>query len=338
MDSLTHIALGACLGEAFLGKQLGRRAMVWGALAHSSADIDFIAGFWLSPSEALLAHRGFTHSLLFAAVLSFVYAITADRYHRPHNISMKTWGLFFSVAIFGHVFIDAFNNYGVGWFEPFSHYRISFNSLYVADPFFSLWPALALAGLLFFKSKDRQRRRWLFIGLGLPLLYLGYALCNKAFIIGKVRSLALQEHIPYTDYFSTPAPLNNWLWFFVLKADTGYYTGYRSVWDGKKPLTLTYFPQNRHLLDTVSDHEAVQHLIRFSRNFYTVEQWHDTLVFNNLQFGQMLGWVQPRGHFVFHFYLSHPNDNRLVVQRGRFEGWNREAFWSLIRRIRGNAP
>ena len=32
----------------------------------------------------------------------------------------------------GRFFIDAFNNYGVGWFEPFSHERISFNAIYVA--------------------------------------------------------------------------------------------------------------------------------------------------------------------------------------------------------------
>jgi hypothetical protein len=33
MDSITHIALGACMGQAFAGKQLGKRAMLWGAMA-----------------------------------------------------------------------------------------------------------------------------------------------------------------------------------------------------------------------------------------------------------------------------------------------------------------
>jgi inner membrane protein len=33
MDSLTHIVAGACIGEIALGKKIGRKAMLWGALA-----------------------------------------------------------------------------------------------------------------------------------------------------------------------------------------------------------------------------------------------------------------------------------------------------------------
>ena len=58
MDSLTHIVLGACVGEVIAGKKLGRKAWLAGAIFQSFPDIDFIAGFWLSPAEDLLAHRG----------------------------------------------------------------------------------------------------------------------------------------------------------------------------------------------------------------------------------------------------------------------------------------
>ena len=69
MDSLTHIALGACVGEAFFERGFGKKAMLWGALAQSVPDIDFVASFWMPTAENLLAHRGFTHSLLFAALV-----------------------------------------------------------------------------------------------------------------------------------------------------------------------------------------------------------------------------------------------------------------------------
>ncbi len=124
------------MGEAFAGKKLGRKAMVWGLLAQSFPDIDFIATTWLNTPSDLLAHRGFTHSILFAVIVALIMAVLANRWHRPHNISLKRWMLFFSAAILSHIFIDAFNNYGVGWFEPFNHDRISFNTVYVADPFF----------------------------------------------------------------------------------------------------------------------------------------------------------------------------------------------------------
>ena len=79
MDSLTHIAVGACMGEAFAGKTVGRKAMLWGILAQSIPDIDFIASFWLDTPDNLLAHRGFTHSLLFGALIATIMAFLAER-------------------------------------------------------------------------------------------------------------------------------------------------------------------------------------------------------------------------------------------------------------------
>ncbi|HEY0732729.1 MAG TPA: metal-dependent hydrolase, partial [Chitinophagaceae bacterium] len=67
------------------------------------------------------------------------------------------------------------------------------------------------------------------------------------------------------------------------------------------------------------------------------EQWNDTLVFNDLRFGQIVGWHDPRERFAFHYYLGHDEeDNRLVVQRGRFARWNEESLSSLIRKIKGD--
>ena len=80
MDSITHIALGACMGEAFAGKKLGKKAMLWGALAQSIPDIDFVASFWMDTSSNLLAHRGFTHSFLFCVIAALFLAFFAERW------------------------------------------------------------------------------------------------------------------------------------------------------------------------------------------------------------------------------------------------------------------
>jgi inner membrane protein len=244
--------------------------------------------------------------------------------------------LFFGGVIFIHLFIDAFNNYGVGWFEPFSHQRISFNTIYVADPFFSIWPCIACLALIITKRRQPRRKKWWRMGLGLSGLYLFICLINKAQIDSDVKKILKQQQISYTRYFTTPAPLQNFLWFVVAGNDSGYYIGFRSVFDKKKEITFQYFPRNDSLLNPVLDYEELHQLIRFSKHFYTVEKWKDTLVFNDLRFGQMIGWQNPRGQFVFHYYLQHPNDNKLVVQRGRFRGWNWQAAKSLLKRISGN--
>ncbi|MBK7555701.1 MAG: metal-dependent hydrolase [Flavobacteriales bacterium] len=125
MDSLTHLVVGACIGEVFLGRQLGRRALLWGAFAQSAPDLDVVAALWTDTAENLLAHRGFTHSFLFAAVLTPLFALAADRWHRPHDIRFSRFCWFFGVAIFGHTLLDGLNSYGTGWFEPFSHARVA---------------------------------------------------------------------------------------------------------------------------------------------------------------------------------------------------------------------
>jgi inner membrane protein len=337
LDTLTHIAIGACIGEVVLHKQLGKKALLWGILAQSIPDIDFIAVLWTSTSENLLAHRGFTHSILFALIISLAMSLAADHWHRPHNIRFTKFILFFTAQVFIHNTIDAFNNYGVGWFEPFSHERISFNTIFVADPFFSIAPGLAAVALFILKnSNHRHRKYWVRGGLMIPVIYLGYALFNKTTIDKDVRTAFAEQKISYTDYFTTPTPLNNWLWYVVAKDNTGYHIGFRSVFDTKPGIDFTFFPRNDSLLKPVLDHEDAQHLLRFSRGFYILEKWNDSLVFNDLRFGQIAGWQNPKGKFAFHYFLQHPDGNKLVVQRGRFKGWDRQTVNSLLNRIKGN--
>ena len=324
------------MGEAFAGKTLGKKAMLWGAMAQSIPDIDFIASFWMKTSDNLLAHRGFTHSFLFCLIITPVLAMLAERLHRPHDISLKKWMLFFGGVIFIHIFIDAFNNYGVGWLEPFSHYRYAFNIIYIADPFFSIWPGIALLALIVLKSRITKRRIWWELGLGLSAFYLVYCTLNKSKMDGDIKNILQTQHISYTRYFSTPAPLQNWLWYVVAGDDKGYHVGFRSVFDSKTEINFQYFPKNDSLLKPVKHHEDLQKLIRFSKQFYTVEYREDTLVFNDLRFGQILGWQYPNEKFVFHYYLQHPDDNLLVIQRGRFAKWDMNSFASLWKRIKGN--
>ena len=324
------------MGEAFAGRTVGRKAMLWGVLAQSIPDSDFIAAVWLDTSSNLLAHRGFTHSILFGGIISLLMAMLAERWHRPHNISFKRWVFFFGAAIMGHIFLDAFNNYGVGWFEPFNHSRISFNTLYVADPFFSIAPGIALGMLLLLRKKSKKRVFWWKFGLGICFLYLVYGIINKITINREVKKLLVKQDISYTRYFTTPAPLQNWLWFVVAGNDSGYYIGYRSLFDNSQNMQLEYFPRNTFLLDTFLTHNDVKELITFSKQYYTIEKREDTLVFNDLRFGQVVGWQNAKEEFAFHYYLRPDIDNTLVVQRGRFARWNRESMQSLVNRIKGD--
>ena len=40
MDSLTQLTFGAACGEAILGKKVGRKALIWGAILGTLPDLD----------------------------------------------------------------------------------------------------------------------------------------------------------------------------------------------------------------------------------------------------------------------------------------------------------
>jgi inner membrane protein len=335
VDTITHIALGACIGEVLGKRQLGKKALVLGALAQSIPDFDFVFSLWLDPASNALAHRGFTHSFLFVILISLILAVTAQRSWGKSDTSFSFWFTFLGLQTLVHVLLDAFNAYGTAWFEPFSHYRVSFHTLFVADPFYSIPLGIAFVMLVMLRLDNPSRVYWASVGLILSSLYLGYGVFNKFDIDEEVKTDLVVQNIPHEQYFTTPTPFNNWLWFVVASNEAGSFVGYRSVFDDQSHLDLQFFPRNDSLLRYADDQEEVSRLKRFSQGYYTVELAGDTLIFNDLRFGQMLGWQDPKGGFVFHYYLAPDLDNKLVLQRGRFANWNKDATLSFIRRIKG---
>ncbi len=310
--------------------------MLYGAIAASLPDIDFITSFWMNTPDDLLAHRGFTHSFLFAILIIILLAIFFRKRHSAEEIPVTTWLVFMGTEIFSHIFIDAFNAYGIGWFEPFSHYRVSFNVIFVADPFFSVWPAIAAICLLILNRNSNKKRKIAKLGLIFCSLYLLYCISNKIRIDDKIRYALIQEGIHYNRYFTTPTPFNNWLWYVVAETDSGYQIGYRSVFDKNERIEFKYFPRNDSILKPWIGRRDLRKLIRFSKGYYTAGISDHGIVFNDLRFGQMMGWENDNADFVFHYYLNDPGANLLVIQRGRFANWNWNSMRAFIHRIRGN--
>ncbi|HRJ28663.1 MAG TPA: metal-dependent hydrolase [Cyclobacteriaceae bacterium] len=338
MDSITHIALGAVVGEVMAGKRIGKSALLLGAIAQSLPDIDFVASFWMSFSENLLAHRGFTHSFLFIGLTAVGLAMFTDRWYQKPDMPYRSWLLFFGVQMLIHLLIDGCNAYGTGWLEPFSHERISFHFLFVADPFFSVSISIAALVLMISRNTHASRMKWAIVSLIISTAYLFYAGFNKIIIERDVARALANQNISYSRFLTTPTPLNTWLWFVAVEDDSGFHIAHRSVFDHQEAIDFFYIRQNKALLKEASGHESLQHLIRFSQGYYTVKSKDGRLIFNDLRFGQITGWANPENEFVFHFYLDHPEDNLLVIQRGRFANWNRETIKLLVKRIRGLKP
>lgn len=116
MDSLTQIVLGAGVGELILGRKLGNRAMVWGAIAATIPDLDVLSGPWLSPAESLHAHRGFSHSVFFALMAPALYAFLLRKLYGSGINLEKPWKwMVAAFTVLGFLFMMAFPGF-LGWY------------------------------------------------------------------------------------------------------------------------------------------------------------------------------------------------------------------------------
>jgi inner membrane protein len=185
------------------------------------------------------------------------------------------------------------------------------------------------------RASNSKRRALAGSAIGLSALYLILGIAFKSIIDRKVEASVQHKGVAADKYFTTPTPLNNLLWYIVIRNDSGYSIGYRSVLDKAQNIDFHFVYRNDSLLRPSLNSEDVRNLLRFSNGYYAAQMWHDTLVFNDLRFGEMLGWASADSRFVFHYFLSPPADNKLIVQRGRFAGWNKAAIKAFLTRIKG---
>ncbi len=311
---------------------MGKKALLIGAIAQNLPDIDALDALFLSPAENLLVHRGITHSLVvaFLAPVGFSWLLRK----KFSQVSFLHFYLFFLIQFLLHDFLDVCNSYGTGIFEPFSHQRVTFNLLYVIDPLFTLPLVIFCVALLYLKHQHPARKTWAGLGVLYCLLYISLAVFHKQKINHSIEESLAKQSISSTEHFTTPTPFNSLLWYSVAAVPGGYQVGYRSVFD-RGWTKFHYIPQQEGLLQGLLDQKEVKDLKYFARGFYTISNDDYGLQFNVLRFGQVLGWENPNAAFAFHFYLNADYDNRLVMQRGRFSGWNRESIKRMIQRISG---
>lgn len=335
MDTLTHIALGACIGEIQAGKKLGKKAMLLGAIANNIPDIDVISYLWLDETGGLLAHRGFTHSILFCFFFSLFTAFTFKRFELGKILSLTQWWLFFGTQFFSHIVVDALTVYGTGWFEPFHTIRISFNTFFIIDPIFSIPLLISFIALWLLKKGNIRRKAWAKVGITISSLYLVWSIGVKIYVNKQIeKNIALQA-ISVSNYMATPTPFNNLLWYIILKNKENYYITYYSILEGNTLFIFDTIPQNNFLLSNQRETPEVKNLIRFSKGYYNLSKQDSTIVFSDMRFGQVASSYGKDDPFVFYFNLQKDSAMEMTLNRGRWESINQESLVKLLKRIKG---
>ncbi|MGY8910444.1 MAG: metal-dependent hydrolase, partial [Flavobacteriales bacterium] len=156
MDSLTQIILGAAVGEAVLGRKIGNKAMLYGAIAGTIPDLDVISSFFTDTVSALEIHRGFTHSIFFSVVFAPIFAFLVTKFETYKKL--KDWSWLFFWAFITHPILDAQTTWGTQLFWPLD-IRLAFKNVFVIDPLYTI-PFLVFLILAMLQKRGTQKRRF----------------------------------------------------------------------------------------------------------------------------------------------------------------------------------
>ena len=310
MDSVTQIVLGAAVGEAVLGRKVGNRAMLWGAIAGTLPDLDVFVPLG-DVVKDFTYHRSASHSLLMLALATPLLVWLITRIHPSLREHRTRWMLLVYLAFATHVLLDSFTVYGTQIFWPVSNLPMAWSTIFIIDPLYTV-PLLAGVTAALVMSRDHNRGQLANrVGLAVSSLYLAWTVPASFAAQHNFKSALQVQSIEYDKIFTVPAPFNSLLWRAVVMADNGYYEAYYSLLDATNDIRFSYYPSDRELLTGIEDHWPVQRLQWFSRGIYSVTRIQDDIVISDLRMG-----VEP--NYVFRFKvgeISNPHARPVIPEQ-----------------------
>ncbi len=296
MDSVTQLVLGAAVGEAVIGRQVGRKAILWGALAGTLPDLDVFIQMGDAVSD-FTYHRSFSHSLFVLAVITPLMVWLVNRMHPSNRQHTMRWGVMFYAVFATHVLLDSFTAYGTQIFWPLVTTPMTWSTIFIIDPAYTL-PLLIGVLVALILNRQSGRGHWINgIGLALSTIYLAWTLVAKIVVERRIERALDNQQVSYRSIFTVPSPFNSLLWRTVIMTDSGYYEVFHSLFDDGETMRLSHYASDENLLVDLEDHWPVQRLQWFSKGFYAVNLHGDDVIIRDLRMG-----LEP--NYVFSFKVA----------------------------------
>lgn len=288
MDLLTYALLGAIISELSLGKRLGNRAALYGAVVGLLPELERLLGLTHGGLTLLLERRGALHSILALALVPLILSFVARGLERKRfpELRKRHWWKMFAWVWLLHLGLDACTTLGIQFFYPFWKYRLSLNMIAPVDPLLTL-PLLVFLLLALRLPRDHARRP-LFAGLGLALfgLYLTVAFTNRQFMRTMFADACERAGYQVIRHEVYPTWGNNVLWYGVAEEAYGYHIGHYSLLQGLDGyIKLTFLPKTHGLPQENFSLYLEDRLQEATHRYYNLEQSGDTLIWHDLRWG-----------------------------------------------------
>jgi inner membrane protein len=334
MDSVSHIVIGAAIGEAFLGKRIGRWGMLLGAIAKSAPDFDLFYTGLSDPRAYICDHRAHTHSLFIEALYAIPIAWLLFKLFKQ-KVSFNRMLVFMLTCLWGHSLLDWCTNFGTQLLLPFTNKNYSLNTLAIVDLLFTL-PMLTLILIAVFMRRNEVRRHKLAKAtLIYCCVYLGFTFFNKSRAEGIAKESLLENHIPATAHMTNPTMLNNILWYSVASNDSTVFIGEFSLLHSENPIKWHSYPRNVTLMQNSKSKKDIERLKWFSDPYTIAQANGDTLNVYAVKFGRTnMQETELKKTFVFHYKLyqengvemmdmERPNERSANIKKGFADLWER---------------
>ncbi len=313
MDSITHIALGAAIGDAQLGRKIGYKAALWGAALSTLPDLDVLLNPFIDSAAQLRIHRGLTHSFFFMFAASPILGLLINRIHRADDLGWKPWAWLSFWCLLAHILIDIPTSYGTQAFEPFSNMQVTTDSLFIIDPFFT---APIIAGVIVAQTLDRKSvyRKWASrISIIWAGFYIIWGLGVKAHVNHVFDQSFQEQYGQYERLKTQPGPFSTLMWMgYVERSDSIYGSTY-SLFDEHRNLQFRGIAKNSHLVEPYIGNRPVDTLLWFSMDTYKMEEREGGLYLHDLRFGRSDFWLTEGAEFIWSNRFIFNEDSTRVV-------------------------
>lgn len=341
VDSITQAALGAVVGELVLGRQIGRRALGWGALFGTIPDLDVIFTPLLDTARTLRWHRGISHSLILMVLVSWWLAKPLAKRWKKDKVTPQRAGLFVFLAWSTHVLIDVFTVYGTRIFDPFSGYPVSMDNLFIIDPLFTLPLLVAIVIGLFVQPKDWKKGKGIRSAwwcLGISCFYVGLSFWAKHTVSKQVEGDLARRGLSWQRRMEGPSAFNILLWRVAVERPGEIWIGYRSVFDDPKlPIRWVIVPKGEAAMAKYAEEREVKTIREFSKGWWIAREAPGGIWLADLRFGEGRVWdergVALRPTFAWTFEAAAEKDR--LHQKSPESRGGTEMLRRMFRRIFG---
>jgi len=301
MDSLTQISLGAAIGAAVLSRQVGRRAILWGAFCGTLPDLDVLIPLGDAIADYTY-HRSFSHSVFCLLLISPLITWLILKIHPQDRRIKNQWFMLVTLALITHPILDSFTTYGTQIWWPLPGAPVSLSSIFIIDPLYSL---PLIFGIIYLAKKGTNNPKAQTVNrltIGLSSLYLLTTVGMKQIAVtqaqASLRSMGLEDQ----SLFVSPTPFNSMVWRIVSKQEDQFFEGYYSLFDANHPIHLTSYPTGHQWLGELENSPAVRRLQWFSKGYMRTELKGDQMIISDVRIG-----ASP--DYIFSFAIATKDQN-----------------------------